>query len=185
MLEKELNCLVTCVTNTPEQMAYLKSTKGKTDTHLIDMEKGIHLDRKWSIALMMESLEHICNKQELISSLNDKVETLIIRTSATRIVSNTSEPAFGGSMFMSNQQELIEILNQNSWRIESIRDTRHASWPTLLHWKYNLSEYFKDNIPPGNFKALDALCNLGLAKKNWWIWSSPLINIVAHRPIKK
>lgn len=181
MLAREKKCSVTCLSNTPAQVDFVHNVLGMTDVILTDVEHGIGSDGYWNVALLMESLEHIQNKAQLVSLLHDRADCLIIRTSATRVPEQEYLPAFGGSMLMTTQQSLVAMLQQAGWRIETIFDSRQASWPTLVHWKRNLNRHFKTQPPEGNFKSLNALCDLGIARKDWWIWSSPLLNIVAHR----
>lgn len=179
LLQEERQCRVTCVTNTPEQAEYLRSREA-ANVLLHDLETGLPENGDWEVAWMMESLEHIRAKEPLIAALRQRTGTLIIRTSATRQAEMEESPAFGGSMYMTTQQALVGMLARNGWQIVSLCDSRKASWPTLMHWKANIAKHFGSEVPAGNFRALDALCDLGISRKDWWIWSSPLLNVVCR-----
>lgn len=180
LLELEKRSTVTCVSNTPEQVDYLQSILGRTDVVQMDLENGIQ-EGHWDVALMMESLEHVSNKEALIASLNNKVKTLLIRINATALVQRDGLFDFGGSMQMVTPATLKGILTRQGWHVQYAMDSRRASWPTLLYWREALGRQFQGDPPPGHFSALKALCDRGIVQKERWIRHNPLLNIVAVR----
>lgn len=181
LLERERGCRVTCVSNTPEQINYIRTVLGKKETILHDLETGFEQPGQWDIAMFMESMEHVKNKEKLLLDLRARTPRLIVRMDATRLPNVEDGLAFGDSMYMLRQETLMALLTSCGWKIEYIYDSRRASWPSLLHWKANIDRHFRGKIPRGNFHVLNELCAMGIARKEWWIWSSPLLNVLATR----
>lgn len=176
MLSRELDCRVTCITNTPIQHDYI--LKRGMNSVLYDLEKGLPLKQEWHTAMMIESLCHIENQEQVLKQARERCKTLIIRMTCTRLEMK-KEWLFGGTMVIPKSQTLLKRLENTGWKVKYIKDQAKYAWPSLVHWKKNLLQAFPDGIPEGQFSSLDRLCDLGLSRKDWWIWSSPLFDIVA------
>jgi cyclopropane fatty-acyl-phospholipid synthase-like methyltransferase len=177
MLSKEMGCDVLGLTISQAQFEYCNNMGVKVK--LADLETVI-LDQEFDIIIMIESLEHILKKRQLLEKLRTIGKRIIIRTTCTSRESRTNKPEYADTMYLQTPANLRQYLEQSGWRLLSVKNQRAASKLTLTHWKYRLQQAYGDNPPTGHLRDLLNLSNHALA--NWELWAAdhPLLDIVTE-----
>ncbi|CAL2095180.1 putative SAM-dependent methyltransferase, type 11 [Tenacibaculum sp. 190524A02b] len=125
--------------------------------------------------LMMESLEHIHNKYQLLKNLRYFSDQLIIRTHCQN--TNTSNLVFGNTMKVISSDLLVDILTKAGWKIKHLKNRRMESLPTIDLWKSRFKNIPKQNDP--HFEYFRNFVYRVSNSKKEWAKNNPLIEIVA------
>lgn len=148
------------------------------NVHKADMEKEDLPSDCYDSVLMIEALEHIRDKQGLLTKFRDCSNQLLLTISLSRFAGNTLE--FGSSLDFCTYDELKTFLKNSGWRIGSIRSRRAESYATMLLWAKNLEAVYGNEDPPGQLLHLKSFVQYAL--ENWVSWCrlTPLVDIVAR-----
>lgn len=128
---------------------------------------------------MLEVLSHIRNKSQLLQQLRQYAPRLILSVNCVSDSYPANRTVFGDSMVFCSISELIRDVERAGWRIQSLKDRRLQSIPTLRHWKNNLNHVYGDRIPPAYLGLLRQLSDQGLQSIEDWCKAFPLIDIIA------
>lgn len=180
LLAKEKGCFPCCVTSSDEQAKYI----GQTPYHVVqaDLERPLPFKGTWDVALMLESLEHVRKKEQLLGELRGCASRLILRVNCTSRVDGEQFPDFGATMFMPTQAELLSMLQKTGWRVRFVCNQRQRTFLSLVHWNRGINKLLSrqpSSAASSHLMALFSLCNRGLLSPNDWLANNPLIDIVA------
>lgn len=183
MITKERNCSVQGITLSSAQAAYCKSLG--LNVWLRDLEQDT-IEGEYDVVFMLEALSHIRNKFYLLQQLRQYAPRLILSVNCASDSYLGNRTVFGDSMVFCSTSELIRDVERAGWRIQSMRDRRLQSIPTLRHWKNNLDRVYGDacggrshRIPPAHLGLLRQLSDQGLKSIENWCKAFPLIDIIA------
>lgn len=180
MLSDEKACELLCVTSSDEQAGFIRQ-KGLAVVQA-DLEKPLPFrGRSWSTVLMLESLEHVRNKERLLAELRGLADSLVLRVSCTALGQYSGATVFGNSIVMSTPSGLIALLKKTGWQVRYVCNQRSKTWPSVLHWKKGLNKVVaQSGITTAHLMALNSLCDTALASPRVWIDANPLMDIVAY-----
>lgn len=178
MLSDEKACELLCVTSSDEQAGYIRQ-QGLTVVQA-DLEQTLPFRGKnWSTVLMLESFEHVRNKERLLTELRGLADSLVLRVSCSAV--RGDEAVFGNSIVMSTPSGLIALLNKSGWRVRYVCNQREKTWPSVVHWKKGLNKVIaQSGISNTHLMALYGLCDKAMASPRAWIDANPLLDIVAY-----
>jgi cyclopropane fatty-acyl-phospholipid synthase-like methyltransferase len=170
---------VECATNSTRQTDYCVSLGLKT--YLLDAESyNIESLGCFDSVLMLESLEHICDKQRLLFRLTRIADRLVLVSNCLSITAISPAQAFADTMTMVSSSRLLDMIEDAGWRIQTADDYRHASLPTLAHWRFRIESAYP-RIRKLPIQVLYELCRVGLQDSNSFERDFPLMFIVADR----
>lgn len=180
MLSDEKACEPLCVTSSDEQAGFIRQ-KGLAVVQA-DLEKPLPFrGRSWSTVLMLESLEHVRNKERLLAELRGLADSLVLRVNCTALGQYSGATVFGNSMVMSTPSGLIALLKKTGWQVRYVCNQRSKTWPSVLHWKKGLNKVVaQSGMSTAHLMALNSLCDTALALPRVWIDANPLMDIVAY-----
>jgi hypothetical protein len=179
MLETERQCRVEGVTISRAQAEYCRSLD--LNVRCADLERD-ELPGHFDVAFMLESLEHIRDKQGLLRRLRACADRLVLEINCFADVrARASWPLqFGASMHMRTVPEICEIVESAGWRIRAQRNRRPHSMRSLELWLDALQRMFGAAPAPGQFGALRSHVEHALAAPDEWAHNNPLLVIVAE-----
>ena len=181
LLRAEKGCTPLCITISDSQAAYIKSLQCQVIQ--ADLEERLPLRGHWDIALMLESLEHIKNKGQLLEEIRSCASRLILRVNCTTRADMVNQSVFGSSMMMPTQSVLLDTLHNSGWKVRYICNRRSKTFESVIHWKKGI-EALRINLRlpsrlPTHLMALESMCDRALLSPQKWMKSNPLIDIVA------
>ncbi len=189
LLAEEHGCRVRGITISQAQVAYCQ--RMGLDVRRCDIEQdeivspdGIRARDEssgaYDVVFMLEVLSHIRDKVGVLTRLRDLAPRLILSVSC--IADNVQGPrtVFGGSIELCTPSELKEAVKQAGWQIQSTRNRRFQSIPTIQHWKQNLDRVYGEQTPPGQLGVLQNLTMNAFQSIPRWCQAFPLIDIVAE-----
>ena len=179
LLTHDLGCKVKGVTISNTQYEYCQ--KLGLDVVLDDLEtmkfKGLSFDA----IIMIESLEHITNKQRLFQKAREISPKIILRTNC---VSNLLGAARGkpdtSFLKLETPEVICRRLEKAGWRIKSVTNRRNKAGLTQVHWQQRLKTAFNGSPPEGQLRVLSDLCEHSLSNPAKWAKACPLMDIVAE-----
>lgn len=177
LLMADRNCTVQGVTISAAQAAYCRQLG--LAVHHCNMETA-PLDGTYDAIFMLEVLSHITDKRALLQRLRQVTPRLLLTVNCVANGYQGQRMAFGASMTLCSQAELVNDLEAAGWRIQFLENRRLQSLPTLLHWKQNLDQRYGTQPPPGQLAMLRGLTDTALAAVIPWCQAFPLIDIVAE-----
>lgn len=176
LITKERNCSVQGITISAAQAEYCRSTG--LNVWQRDLEQD-SIDGEYDVVFMMEALSHIRDKFKLLQQLRQHAPRLILSVNCVSDSYPGNRTVFGDSMVFCSTSELVGYVEQAGWRIQSLRDRRPQSIPTLVHWQNNLDRVYGNRIPPHHLSMLGQLKQEAFKSIENWCQAFPLIDIVA------
>lgn len=182
LLRHEKGCVPLCITSSDSQAKYIKSFHCQVIQ--TDLERKLPLQGHWDVALMLESFEHIKNKDQILRETRSCASRLILRVNCTSNPDLVNQLAFGSSMLLPSQSVLLDVLQESGWRVRYVCNQRLKSYESVIYWKKGIDALrYKLKISSGqlptHLMALELLCNRALLSPREWMVSNPLIDIVA------
>jgi cyclopropane fatty-acyl-phospholipid synthase-like methyltransferase len=176
MLRDELRCAVHGLTVSRAQADHCVAQG--LDVALVDVESQ-PVDGRFDVVFALESLEHVAGKRELLRRLRRNGGRLVLSTTCVRDGWEGDRAAFGGSIVFCTVSELLQAVTDAGWTIQSVRNRRFHSIPTLAFWRDNFERTFGERPPPGQLGVLRDLTETALRSLPAWCRSFPLIDVVA------
>jgi cyclopropane fatty-acyl-phospholipid synthase-like methyltransferase len=104
------------------------------------MEDKEH-ERRYDVALMLESLDHMANKRAVLTKLRHVARTLVLRTGCNpTLARGQSKVAFAGSMVLSSCEDVTDAVRKAGWHLAAPPKLWGAAEaaPTILYWRRRL-----------------------------------------------
>jgi len=183
LISRELECEILGITNSRKQFDICRSRD--LDVLCIDAENMV-IPGYFDIAMLIESLEHIKNKELLLTKLNKQCTKLIMRVNCNNLVKNNNDinNTFGDSMIVSNPDDLKNIIIKSGWTIIHWEDIRYKTKQSCTLWLERLNKIPKELIKD-HLKILYDFCSKVVNNKEVWSKYNPLIEVVAINSQKK
>ena len=176
LLRDERECTLTCITISAAQAAYCRSLG--LEVRLADVEQT-DLAGSFDVAMAMEVLSHIRDKQALLEKLRGCATRLVMSVNCTAEHAKGNRETFGGSMHLCTPEELRTMAEAAGWRVVHLRDRRQEGLPTVLHWQANLQRRFGKDRPADQLGVLRDMTEHALRNLPGWARANPLIDLVA------
>ncbi len=178
MLETEHACTVQGVTLSSAQFDYCRNLG--MDVMLGDLESMDLSGRRYDAVLMMESLDHIQHKGELLTALRSLAPKIIIRVNCVAsLLATASSQAGQWHMYMETPEMIQRRLERAGWDLIRWVDRRAETLLTFSLWHARLEAVFPDTDPPGHLGMLKQLCEYALSDLDRWADANPLMEYVA------
>ena len=178
MLETELACTVQGVTLSSAQFNYCRSLG--MDVMLGDLESMDLSGHRYDAVLMMESLDHIQHKGELLTVLRGLAPKIILRVNCVAsLLATASSQAGRWHMYMETPEMIQRRLERAGWNLIRWVDRRTETLLTFSLWHARLESVFPDADPPGQLGLLKQLCEYALSDLDRWADANPLMEYVA------
>jgi cyclopropane fatty-acyl-phospholipid synthase-like methyltransferase len=169
---------VLCITNSRVQYRYCQSLH--LPTELMDIEReDIRCVGCFDTALMIESLDHVFEKEKLLYELSCITNRLIFITNCTSLNIDGPRVAFGGTMCMTSIATLLRMLEKTGWRVHVSADIRKYSMPTFIHWKARIEAAYPTGMKPA-LRLLHSLCEKALEDTCSFEKQTPLLMVCAE-----
>jgi cyclopropane fatty-acyl-phospholipid synthase-like methyltransferase len=136
--------------------------------------------RKFDCALMLESFEHIHDKQKLLRKLASFSGRLVMRVNCQDSAPEAS--AFAGTMQMVSSTELRRLIETSGWTIKHWRDRRNETMLSHEGWYRQLRRLPRAVVASNpHLQEFEAWCVRVLANRSLWAEHNPLIEVVADQ----
>jgi hypothetical protein len=128
-------------------------------------------------ALLLESFEHMREKERLLATLRPFTRRLVMRVNCQ----DEAPPglSFGGTMHMISSAMLRGMLERGGWRIIHWRDCRAEAMPSVSVWGKRLAELGRTEDK--HIEVMRGWCLKLLLLGEEWARRNPLIEAVAER----
>jgi hypothetical protein len=128
-------------------------------------------------AVLLESLEHIRDKERLLTVLRLFCGRLVMRVNCQ----DTAPPGsvFAGTMHMITSARLRGLLTAAGWRVTRWRDRRPEAMPSIAAWHRRATAVASAGIADPHLDTLVAWTTRVLAAPTAWAAANPLIEVVA------
>ncbi len=174
LLREERGCTVKGVTISHAQAEYCRSL-GMDVIHGNAEQDSTMFPQQVDVALMMESLGHMKDKEKLLRRLRACASKLVIRTHCSLV---PQDAAFAGTAYIVTPETMRECLQRAGWNIEVWFDRRVESMPSIDAWQARV-ERLSDDALTGHLKLFRRWCAHILANPRAWAHSHPHLEIVA------
>ncbi|MEH1959265.1 MAG: class I SAM-dependent methyltransferase [Nostoc sp.] len=178
MLIEEHNCLVQGITISKLQAEYCQSIG--LNVWQQDLEKD-EIPGEYDVILSLEVLSHIYDKAMLLHRFRQNAPRLILSVNCVSDNFLGERTTFNDSMILCSTSELVRYLTNEGWRIQSLKNRRFYSIPTIKYWRENLERVYGNHTPPGQFNLLRNLTDAAFKSIGAWCQAFPLIDIIADR----
>jgi hypothetical protein len=129
-------------------------------------------------AVLLESLEHIRDKQRLLAVLRLFCGRLVMRVNCQDTA--PPGPAFAGTMHMISSARLRELLVAAGWRVTHWQDRRPEAMPSVAAWHRRATAVASAGTADPHLDTLVAWTTRVLAAPTAWAAANPLIDVVAE-----
>jgi hypothetical protein len=177
MLIDERGCAVHGLTLSSAQASYCAGRGLTVDR--CDLEDLVLTD-DYDVAFLLESLEHVRDKDRLLRGLRAHATCLVLSTACVADTYAGLRVDFDGSILFCSVSELGRALEAAGWQVAVFTDRRPRAAPTFFHWKERLDRVFGGSEPPGHLAVLRAHTEAALRSLPAWSRSFPLIDVVAY-----
>ncbi|WP_158541354.1 class I SAM-dependent methyltransferase [Ruegeria sp. A3M17] len=180
LLAREHGCNVTGITISSTQAEYCRNLG--LNAHHMNLEE-FEPEATFDTVLFLESFEHIVEKAQLLERLQSKCRQIIISTNAWGDGNAIYRPTFGMSSAVSTPLELCALLQHCGYEVQSIRDRRPQSLPTLRYWKENFDRLGEKAQIDSQLRVLKDYTNritASPARLQEFEQNAPLVDIVAR-----
>src|SRR5207302_1715075 len=130
---------------------------------------------KFDCVLMLESLEHVIEKQRLLRVLRLFATRLVMRTNCQD--RSAQKTAFADTMHMISSSRLRELLDETGWRVVHWRDRRREAISSIVVWDRRLHRLGPTSDP--HIEVFRAWTSRVLANRDAWVEANPLMEVVA------
>lgn len=169
---------VLCVTNSDMQYRYCRHLHMRSE--LLDVEReGIRHLGSFDTAFMMESLDHVFEKEKLLYELRFVTNRLVFVTNCDSLAINHPAVVFGDTMCMTSVAMLLRTLEKTGWRVRFAADLRKYSMPTFVHWKTRIEAARPTGLKPA-LALLYSLCERALEDTYSFEKRFPLLMVCAE-----
>lgn len=169
---------IECVTNSSLQKKYCNSLG--LHANVLDIERDDICDLGcFDTVIMMESLEHISDKQKLFARLQHITSRVVLVTNCDSQAPGGLVRTFGGTMYMASSERLLAMLKSEGWRIRLAVDNRKCAMATLQHWRSRIEAAYP-TMMKRPVEMLHLLCEVALEDAAGFERRFPLLLVSAQ-----
>ena len=143
VLQRDLNCKVTGITNSSTQYNYIKNNV-LMDVKLTDLHHYIPTD-KFDVAIFIESYCHLSNAGKVLYNISEATDKIILRE--YHLKTNQYPEGYVNKWFMNiyRKEELISLMEQLDFYLTHQEEHyNYALEPTLDLWDNNIKKLTKE-----------------------------------------